>query len=274
MTSLESNFSNLSNFFQPQNSNFFSSQSLINKKNTSQISSLIGSQSSSQKKEQKLHDIDLILVNLRTGFTLKDLRNEKSLEFRKKYKEKIEKEKIKNQIKNIRKKELYISRNKKIGERKINTKNISFYGFKKSNSLYKTINKVLPLLKNKENKKYNSEYELVLSYENPLLKKSPSTSEINPLFYDNFNRSYNTSQYFNINFDENNFEEKSLDSKKDNLEYTLKFKSNIQLIKKPNKFIKNDIMTQRLRNIYKGKFEKIFYDKNKKNNLIKINCYK
>ena len=33
-------------------------------------------------------------------------------------------------------------------------------------------------------------------------------------------------------------------------------------------------MTQRLRNIYKGKFEKIFYDKNKKNNLIKINCYK
>ena len=96
MTSLESNFSSLSNFFQPQNSNFFSSQSLINKKNTSQISSLIGAQSSYQKKEQKLHDIDLILVNLRTGFTLKDLRNEKSLEFRKKYKEKIEKEKIKN----------------------------------------------------------------------------------------------------------------------------------------------------------------------------------
>ena len=91
-----------------------------------------------------------------------------------------------------------------------------------------------------------------------------STSEINPLFYDDFNRSFNTSQYLNIKFDEENSKNNNINNNKNNLEYSIKFKSDIKLIKKDNKFIKNDVVTQRLRNIYKGRFEKILYDNNKK----------
>ena len=114
-------------------------------------------------------------------------------------------------------------------------------------------------MNNKENKKYESDYELVLPYESPSLIKSMSTSEINPLFYDDFNRSFNTSRYFNIKCDEENSENKIIDKKKENIEYDIKFKSDIKLIKRPNQFTKNDKITQRLRNIYNRKFQKGFY---------------
>jgi len=208
-----------------------------------------------------LGDLDLIILDS-TGRSLNNKRNEKSYEIRTKFK----------------KRPINYNNNSNSNENKLIPKNISirkgkrrnlfFCDFQQNNSLYNTINKVVPLSKDKENKKYETKYDLIISYDNPLLKKSVSTSEINPLIYDDFNRSYNTSQYFNMNYEENNNKEKSIDNKKDNLEYSLIFRSDVKLIKKPNKFIKNDVLTQRLRKLYKGNYEKILYMPNKKSKFI------
>ena len=213
----------------------------------------------SNNNSKNLGDLDLLLINSTGRFSLNNLRNEKSLEIRKKFKKRPINANYNSNDKKL------IPRN--ISIRKKNKRNLFFCDFQQSNSLYNTINKVIPLSKDKENKKYDTKYDLVISYDNPLLKKSVSTSEINPLFYDDFNRSYNTSQYFNMNYEENNNKEKSID-KKDNLEYSLIFKSDVKLIKKPNKFIKNDVLTQRLRKLYKGNYEKILYMPNKKSKFI------
>ena len=159
-------------------------------------------------------------------------------------------------LRNSRKQKLYLENIKYL---KARNKNLSFSDFQKSNILFSEVYKFLPLLNKKENKKYNSDYELVFPYEKPSLQKSMSTSEINPLFYDDFNRSFNTSRYFNIKCDEENSENKIIDKKKDNIEFNIKFKSNIKLIKKPNQFTKNDKITERLRNIYNGSLRKGFY---------------
>ena len=178
---------------------------------------------------------------------------EKHLEFQKKYKEKKEKLEKEEKMRNLRKKKLFSENIKYLKEK---NKNLSFCDFQKSNTLFSEVYKFLPLLNNKIDKKYESDYELVFPYEKPSLIKSISTSEINPLFYDDFNRSFNTSRYFNIKYDEENYENK----KKENIEYNIKFKSDRKLIKKQNHFTKNDKITQRLRNIYKGKLEKVFYN--------------
>ena len=211
-------------------------------------------------KEKKTQDIDQILVGLSRIFTLSEKRKENNLKFRKKYEKKMEILEKMKKLRQLRQKEI-IPENLGIRGRNENT---SFCNFQKSNTIYGEIYKFLPSLNKNENKNIGTEYELVLPYENPLLVRSMSTSEINPLFYDDFNRSFNTSQYFNINYNDENSGSRSIDNKKDKLEYTLKFRSDIKLIKKPNKFIKNDIVTQKLRNIYKGKFEKMLFDNNKK----------
>jgi hypothetical protein len=212
-------------------------------------------------KEKKSEGIDQILCGINRFVTLSEKRMEKQLEFKKKYKEKI----LENakKLRKLRIKEM-LPENEDIKGR---NKNTSFSNFQKSNTLYGKLYQYLPLLNNNENKKYDNEYELIVPYENPLLMKSTSTSEINPLSYDDFNRSFNTSQYFNIDGNESNSGRSgSLENKSNRLEYTLKLKSDIKLIKKPNHFIKKDVLIQRLRNIYKDKFEKILFDNNKKSN--------
>ena len=208
------------------------------------------------KKAKKEEDLDQILVGLSRVFTLKEKRMNKHLEFEKKYKAKMEKLEKMKKLRKLRQQKLYLENIKYL---KGLNKNLSFCDFQKSNTLFPEVYKFLPLLNNKESKKYESDYELVFPYESPSLVRSMSTSEINPLFYDDFNRSFNTSRYFNFKCEEENSENKIIDKKKDNFEYNIKFKSDIKLIKKPNQFTKNDKITERLRNIYNGKLRKGFY---------------
>ena len=77
----------------------------------------------------------------------------------------------------------------------------------------------MPSLKSNSLNNFDSQYELVLPYDYHKIKKSFSTSEINPLFYDDFNRSYNVSQYFNL---KNGKKEKSEENRKNEFKYTLK----------------------------------------------------
>lgn len=213
-----------------------------------------------QKKEKKGEDLDQMLAGLSRFLSLREIRMEKHLEFEKKYKEKMEIMAKAKKLKKLKSNQIF---EKNIEYLKSRNKNLSFCDFQKSNMLDSEVYKFLPLLNNKVNYKYNSDYELVLPYESPRLMRSGSTSEINPLFYDNFNRSFNTSQYFNINFDEEKSKNKTIvNIKKNNLDYDIKFKSNIKFVKKSNQFTKYDKITQRLRNIYKGRFEKSFYDTN------------
>ena len=173
-------------------------------------------------------DLDKLLTGITHRFTLRDRRINKSLEFRKKLKEKMEKIK--------QRKELEIKMNKVSEEKeqnKMEEKRIAFdkkFGaFRKTKSLFRNIFRVLPSLKNNSLNNMESQYELVLPYEYHKLRNSNSTSEINPLFYDDFNRSFNLSQYFNLKNDKN---DKSEEKKKGNLEYALKLSGKIDNNKK------------------------------------------
>ena len=173
-------------------------------------------------------DLDKMLIGITHRFTLRDRRINKSLEFRKKLKEKMEKIK--------QRKELEIKMNKVSEEKeqnKMEEKRIAFdkkFGaFRKTKSLFRNIFRVLPSLKNNSLNNMESQYELVLPYEYHKLRNSNSTSEINPLFYDDFNRSFNLSQYFNLKNDKN---DKSEEKKKGNLEYALKLSGIINNNKK------------------------------------------
>ena len=173
-------------------------------------------------------DLDKLLTGITHRFTLRDRRINKSLEFRKKLKEKMEKIK--------QRKELEIKMNKVSEEKEQNQmeeKRIAFdkkFGaFRKTKSLFRNIFRVLPSLKNNSLNNMESQYELVLPYEYHKLRNSNSTSEINPLFYDDFNRSFNLSQYFNLKNDKN---DKSEEKKKGNLEYALKLSGKIDNNKK------------------------------------------
>ena len=214
-----------------------------------------------KNKQKKGEDLDQILAGISRILTLRERRREKHLEFVKKYNEKMEILEKAKKLKKIRSEKLFFENIDYLKGR--NKNNSSFCDFQKSNTLFGEVYKFLPSLKHKENKKKESEYDLVFHYKkNPLLIKSMSASKINPLFYDDFNRSFNTSQYFNINFDDDNSENRAID-KNNNLEYNIQFKSEIRLVKKENQFTKNDSVTQRLRNIYRGKLDKILYDNKK-----------
>ena len=173
-------------------------------------------------------DLDKLLIGITHRFTLRDRRINKTIEFRKKLKEKMEKTK--------QRKELEIKLNKVFEEKetnKMDEKKVvfdkKFGAFRKTNSLFRNIFRVLPLLKTNTLKNSESQYELVLPYEYHKLKNSNSTSEINPLFYDDFNRSFNLSQYFNL---KNDRKDKSEEKKKGSLEYEIKLSGIIDNNKK------------------------------------------
>jgi hypothetical protein len=245
----------------------------INKIISSLEGKIIINRNDGDKKLKKVHsqenilknlgDLDTMLANLNGRFTLKDKRLERSMEFRKKYQEKMEKlEKEKKLKEEERLKKREILKNIQIYRRR-DYKNLSFYEFKKSNSAFNKMFRVLPLLPNKDKYiKSEGEYKLVIPYKKADLQKSNSTSNINPLAFDDFNRSFNTTQYFSFKVKDKNLIDKSLEGKKD---YIIQLKSDIKLIRKKNHFIKkNDILTQKLRNIYKGKFDKVLFFNEKK----------
>ena len=168
-------------------------------------------------------DLDKLLISINYRNVLNDRRIEKSNELRKIYKLKMEK-KLKNiQLKLGKKKS---SINKLFETEKENSiiKPIvfdsKFGAFRKTNLINRDIYKILPSLKTNSLKDIENKYELVIPYQYHKLKNSLSTSQINPLFYDDFNRSFNLSQYFNLKTDEKN---KSVESNKKKLNYTLKF---------------------------------------------------
>ena len=220
---------------------------------------------------KNLGDLDTMLANLSGRFTLKDKRIERSLIFRKKYQEKmeqLEKEKKLKEEEKLKKKEILSSQNQMIIYKGKIPNNQTFYEFKKSNSTFNKMFRLLPLLPNRD--KYlqsEGEYKFIIPYKKTILKKSNSACNINPLAYDDFNRSYNTGQYFHFKFNEKKMDDKSKERKKD---YIIEFKSDIKLVKKKNNNIikKNDILTRKLRNIYKGKFDRVLY--NTENRLKKI----
>ena len=196
--------------------------------------------------------LDSLMRSITRGFTLRDRRIEKSKELRQKYKDKMMKLTIINELKNDKNKEF----NKNIIEAEkeksldiSNTYDKKFGAFRKTKSLYRDIYKILPALKTNALKDIDSRYELVLPYDYHKLKNSYSTSHINPLFYDDFNRSYNLSQYFNLKSDEKN---KSEEKNKNCFEYTIKIRGN------PDN--KNKIFHKKLNlftNRYKTRFTRI-----------------
>ena len=132
--------------------------------------------------------------------------------------------------------------------------------------------KELPLLPNKDdNLKSDGHYKLVIPYRVSILRKSNSANNINPLAYDDFNRYYNTTQYFKFkkyyNREANFLEERKVDQKKDYFEYNIEFKSDMEFKnKKDNKMMRTNLLTRKLRSIYKGRLDKILYKYKIKNN--------
>lgn len=196
-------------------------------------------------------DLDKLLVSVTHGFTLRDRRINKSKEFRKKYmrkmmkiqESKIEKSKYSRGKLNESKKEIRLDKSISLDK--------NFGAFIKTNSsLFRNIYRIIPSLNKNPLKKINSQYELILPYEYQKLKNSLSTSQINPLFYDDFNRSYNLNQYFNLKSNETN---KLEENRK--LEYTLKIAGiknniNINYEDKPKKIFEA-INNKRTNGIYK-----------------------
>ena len=194
-------------------------------------------------------DLDKILVGINHRFTLRDRKIDKSIELRQKLKEKMQK---------IMKKK--IEMNKFIEQKEKNKRNEkeiafdnNFGAFRKTKTLYRNIFRILPSLKTNPLNNFESKYELVLPYQYHKLKNSHSTSQINPLFYDDFNRSYNLSQYFNLKSDE---KEKSEEKKKGGFEYTLKLSgiigNNTKFFNKRN--FHNNELNQRYKRINIRKF--------------------
>ena len=98
------------------------------------------------------------------------------------------------------------------------------------------------------------------------MKKSSSANNINPLAFDDFNRLYNTTQYFKFNGRRNYIEskiseERKTEHQKNYFDYNIEFKFDMKIKdKKDNKLIKSksNILTKKLRNIYKDKYGKLF----------------
>ena len=149
-------------------------------------------------------DLFQILSGDSHKYTLRDRSIFRSIEFRKKFKEKMSRKKKKNI--NIETRNKLIEIDKK-SETKIIHKNENFQ---------KTHKLAFPLLNKNLLNIFKNKCEFVLPYKLHKSRNSNSTSEINPLLYDNFNRSFNTTKYFNLNND-------SSRKNKDNKEYVIKF---------------------------------------------------
>ena len=210
---------------------------------------------------RNLGDLDRMLANLNSNFTLTDKRLERSEIFKKKYLKKMEKI---NQEKKLREEE----RKRRLENQGILRRTQSNFNniktFQKSIYIIRNVFRELPLLPNKDNFiKSDGQYKLIIPYRASSLKKSSSANNINPLAYDDFNRYYNTTHYFQFRQPKNNFlEEKKTEHKKDYCEYNIEFKSDIKLKdKKDNKEMRNNLLTKKLRNLYQGKWDRILYKK-------------
>ena len=212
---------------------------------------------------KNLGDLDRMLANLNSNFTLTDKRLERSMEFRKKYFKKMEKL---NKEKKMREEARKIRLESQKLLKRSQSSNFNIKTFQKSIYVCRKVFKDLPLLPNKDKFiKSDGQYKLIIPYRVSILKKANSANNINPLAYDDFNRYYNTTQYFqfkkyNNDKERNYFEDKKKKKKKEFLEYNIELKSDIKLKdKKDNKLMRNNLLTKKLRSIYKGKLDKILY---------------
>ena len=176
-----------------------------------------------------LGDLDIMLGKIKSKFTLLDYREQRKKEFRKKY--------LEMQILN---KQLIKSKS---------TNNYFSPKFERKLYLSKSLKKLLPRLKIKDN--INDSNNINLEYN---LKKSNSEKNINPLIYDNFMRTYNTSQYFS-----NLFNKKRNNSQYEGFKFNIKLSPtngtiNLNSFKSTQK---NYLLTQKLRRIYSRKINKI-----------------
>lgn len=255
-----------SSSFDEKLSQFKDNNQLI--KNIKMIKNKVKTASNKNKLVKNLGDLDCMLANLNGNFTLSDKRLERSMKFRKKYFQKMEKL---NQEKKLREEE----RKKQLENQALmrrSQSNFNIKGFQKSVNIYRNMFKELPLLPYKDNNiKSDGHYKLIIPYRVSILRKSNSANNINPLAYDDFNRYYNTTQYFKFkkyyNREANFFEERKVDQKKDYFEYNIEFKSDMEFKnKKDNKMMRTNLLTRKLRSIYKGRLDKILYKYKIKNN--------
>ena len=222
-----------------------------------------------------LGDLDIILSKVNSSFTFADLREKKKNEFKKKY-EKLQEKKIlkkKNEINN-------------------NNKNNSFNNnneIKQYFLLSSQLRKILPEIK--INKNIDEDTKVIIDYNNNnnnennknifnnIIKnkinnnnENKNLNKINLLIYDNFNRTYNTTKYFNSYF--NKFQRKNSpefsiylknkidkNNNKSQTDRNKNYSNNFQTDKNKN----NEIITNRLRRIYCSKFEKELYHEYKLN---------
>ena len=186
----------------------------------------------SNKKENlisSLGDLDIMLGKIKSKFTLLDYREQRRKEFIKKYQE----------MQNL---------NKQLIKSK-STNNYFSPKVERKLFLSKSLKKLLPRMKIKEN--INDSNNIKLEYN---LKTSNSEKNINPLIYDNFLRTYNTSQYFS-----NFFNKKRNHSQYEGFKFNLKLsptngKINLNSFKNTQK---NYLLTQKLRRIYSRKINKM-----------------
>ena len=232
-------------------------------KNIKMINKKIQIVNNKKKLIRNLGDLDCMLINLNGNFTLSDKRLERTMNFRKKYFEKMEKLNLEKHMREIERQKR-LENQAKLRRSESNIKN---RGFQKSISIYKSMFKELPLLQYKDNNiKSDGQYKLIIPYNNSSLKKSSSANNINPLAFDDFNRLYNTTQYFKFNgrrnYKESKIsEERKTEHQKNYFDYNIEFKFDIKIKdKKDNKLIKSksNILTKKLRNIYKDKYGKLF----------------
>ena len=209
---------------------------------------------------RNLGDLDCMLITLNGKFTLSDKRLERTINFRKKYFEKMEKLNLEKQLREKEKQRRLESQ----ANLKRSESNIKNGGFHKSVSIYRNMFRELPLLPYKDvNLKSDGQYKLFIPYNNSTLKKSSSTNNINPLAFDDFNRLFNTAQYFKFNRRNKKetkvFDDKTTENKKNYFDYNIEFKFDMKSEKKKdNKLMRSNLLTRRLKNIYKDKYNKIF----------------
>ena len=197
----------------------YKSTKFVKKKNLKFINiypkSTINKINNDKKETTLFEDLDQFIMKISHRYSLVERKIDKSNEYRKKIREKMEKIRKKKEIKI----EINKIEHKQSTEKKI-TFDKKFGAFRKSSSLFRNIFRIVPSLKHNSLKNFEGKYELVLPYEYQKLKNSSSVSEINPLFYDDFNRSFNSSQYFNLKNDEE--KDKSKEKNDSYFDYTLK----------------------------------------------------
>ena len=235
-------------------------------KNIKMINKKIQIVNNKKKLIRNLGDLDCMLINLSSNFTLSGKRLERSMNFRKQYFEKMEKLNLEKQMREIERQKR-LENQPKLRRSESTIKNSRF---QKCISIYKSMFKELPLLHYKDNNlKSDGQYKLIIPYNNPSLKKSSSTNNINPLAFDDFNRLYNTTQYFKFNGFRNykeakNLEDRKTEQKRNFFDYNIEFEFDTKIKeKKENRLIKSNsnLLTKKLRNIYKYKYDKLFRNK-------------